>query len=364
MATVREVAIWTIRTIWVTVNNLYAIPASLIWMTLLSPIYLINPLLYNELEEVFFSWMLSMVACWTWSAGYEVAESGADLDLVKHEKLLIMPNHQSTADVPLLMTIFSARVGFCNKIMWIMDRVFKFTNFGVISWMHDDFFILAGKANRDSSLVRLREHLSKVFLPKNRKYLVLFPEGGFLRKRKEISQQFAKKKDLPMLEHCTLPRTGALDVIMSALGPQRASQEKEMPNEILHPPTEKYIQKIVDVTVAFPEGRPLDLQSIVTGWRPSCITHVHYRVFDSRDLPQTSEELFSWMVRLYEEKEELLSKYYETGEFPYDHFDAEARPPKVLNHDPLRFLVIHAFFIFSNYIFYSVAVSLSVIYYH
>ena len=23
-----------------------------------------------------------MVACWTWSAGYEVAESGADLDLV------------------------------------------------------------------------------------------------------------------------------------------------------------------------------------------------------------------------------------------------------------------------------------------
>ena len=27
--------------------------------------------------------------------------------------------------------------------MWIMDKVFLFTNFGWVSWMHDDFFILA-----------------------------------------------------------------------------------------------------------------------------------------------------------------------------------------------------------------------------
>jgi hypothetical protein len=27
--------------------------------------------------------------------------------------------------------------------MWVMDRVFKFSNFGAVSWMHDDFFILA-----------------------------------------------------------------------------------------------------------------------------------------------------------------------------------------------------------------------------
>ena len=60
------------------------------------------------------------------------------------KKLLILPNHQSTADVPLLMSVFTARLGLTNKVMWIMDRVFKFTNFGVISWMHDDFFIRFG----------------------------------------------------------------------------------------------------------------------------------------------------------------------------------------------------------------------------
>lgn len=129
------------------------------------------------------------------------------------ENFLFMPNHQSTADVPLCMTIFASRVGFCDKVMWIMDKVFKLTNFGWVAWMHDDFFILAvrqlaeallrkhfcqhnnnvwffqGKYNREKSLVDLRSHLKEAFITKERKYLVLFPEGGFLRKRKEVSQR-------------------------------------------------------------------------------------------------------------------------------------------------------------------------------
>ena len=104
------------------------------------PIYLVSPTTYWSIEEVMFSWMLSMVTCWSWSAGFNIVESGEDLDSLKHQKLLILPNHQSTADVPLLMSLFTSRLGFTNKVMWIMDRVFKFTNFGVISWMHDDFF--------------------------------------------------------------------------------------------------------------------------------------------------------------------------------------------------------------------------------
>ena len=116
---------------------------------------------------------------------------------MKHHKLLILPNHQSTADVPLLMSLFTSRLGFTNKVMWIMDRVFKFTNFGVISWMHDDFFIRyylifrsnrikndfkrSGRAGRELTLVELKDHLMEVFLKKKRQYMILFPEGGFLR---------------------------------------------------------------------------------------------------------------------------------------------------------------------------------------
>lgn len=384
MAHLSEVAIWILRVIWVTLNNLYAIPASLVWLALVSPLALIQPELFWQIEEIFFSWLLTMVACWTWSAGYEVAESGADLDLLKHKNLLMMPNHQSTADVPLLMTIFSSRVGFCNKVMWIMDKVFKFTNFGVVSWMHDDFFILAGRDNRDTSLVHLKRHLSEVFVPKQRKYLVVFPEGGFLHKRKEASNRFAAKLGLPPLEHCTLPRTGALDVIMAEIGPWRHPQETKEAKELVEHEGEEQcnveekvtngedsknesttdagsLDYLVDVTVAYPQGKPLDLQSIVTGWRQPCLTHVHYRVFPVRNLPRSSEELKNWMIRLYQEKEELLDTYYRTGEFPYNHFEPTALPPKTLYHDPLRFLVIHTFFLFSNYLFYCLAIALGVL---
>lgn len=45
----------------------------------------------------------------------------------------------------------------------------------------------------------------------------MFPEGGFLRKRRETSQAFAKKNNLPFLRHVTLPRIGATKIILSAL---------------------------------------------------------------------------------------------------------------------------------------------------
>ena len=88
------------------------------------------------------------------------------------------------------------------------------------------------------------------------------------RKRKAVSHEFAKKKDLPLLEHVTLPRTGALDVVMNILGPESQQPQKNK------------IERIVDMTIAYPEGKPLDLQSIVFGWREPCNTHVHYRSWD------------------------------------------------------------------------------------
>lgn len=50
---------------------------------------------------------------------------------------------------------------------------------------------------------------------------MLFPEGGFLRKRRETSQLFAKKNSLPHLTHVTLPRLGATHVILKTLSAQQ-----------------------------------------------------------------------------------------------------------------------------------------------
>jgi len=326
---------YILRILWVLFNNFYCIPVYVCYMILFIPVYFLNPRTYYDIEETFFSWLLAMVGSWSYTAGYDIAESGDNLDVLKTDNLLFMPNHQSTADVPLCMTIFNSRFGFSNKVMWIMDKIFKYSNFGIISWIHDDFFILAGKDNREASCIRLKEHLLNVFVPKDRHYLVLFPEGGFLRKRKPISHSYAKKNDLPLLEHVTLPRIGALDVILEVLG--RNSSNK--------------MSKIVDVTVAYPDqSSPLDLPTIIAGWKDPCTTHVHYRAFDVDKLPTTSTELSAWMVNLYQDKEAMLKKYYETGNFPHDMFDKNAQAPTAIKHSGWRYLGLHLFFLASSYL--------------
>jgi lysophosphatidylglycerol acyltransferase 1 len=361
------------RLLWVTANNLYVIPAYFVWMFLFTPLAWLDSGLFWHVEDVLFGWLLSMVACWNYSAGYNVVESGDRLDRVTDENVIFMPNHQSTADVPLCMTLFVARPNFADRVMWIMDRVFKYSNFGCVSWMHDDFFILAGRENRDSSLVDLRKHLHRVFVRKQRKYIVLFPEGGFLRKRKPVSQRFAKKNDLPSLEFCTLPRTGALEVILECLGPnatvnangaggQNGSVKNTAKTANLLQANPDALTKIVDVTIAYPDGNPLDLLSIATGWRPPCTTHVHYRVFDIKDLPIDSDGIKHWMYNLYAEKDKMLEYYYENGTFPYNlHPPASTstaktmslseREPRHLYHDPMRFALLHVFFVVSTLLF-------------
>ena len=76
---------------------------------------------------------------------FAVIEMGDDINKIVNDKALMLINHQSTSDVPLIMAALDGRT---RNIMWIMDRMFMKTNFGLVSWFHKDFFI--------SSVCRLR----------------------------------------------------------------------------------------------------------------------------------------------------------------------------------------------------------------
>ena len=201
------------------------------------------------------------------------------------------------------MTIFASRHGYPDKVMWIMSSVFRYTNFGIVSWIHDDFFVVNGKENREKSLDGLRDNLKRVFVKKKRQCLVLFPEGGFLRNRKQISHKFAQKNGLPLLEYCTLPRTGALEVIMEILRPPGAQNQEQVKirlsqkeqSGIKYSPT---LNKVVDVTIAYPDGKPLGIIDTLSAWRPPCTTHVHYKIFDIEQVPRDPKELRHWMYNL------------------------------------------------------------------
>ncbi|KAJ0175945.1 hypothetical protein K1T71_008119 [Dendrolimus kikuchii] len=296
--------------------------------------------------------------------GAKVVETGDEPAACAGRRTLVLANHQSTADVPMLMAAWNPRPGVLPNLMWIMDRVFKFTNFGIVSVLHEDFFIQAGKAKREQSLVDLRQHIRKFYMPLSRQFMVLFPEGGFLHKRREVSQRFAEKNNLPKLEYVSLPRAGAMKVIMEEIGPNReegASTSKDDTNKdsnfnqskqvfIVDNKVGDSIEWILDVTIAYPDRIPIHLQDVVCGTRPPCTTHLHYRLYPSSEVPSDTEGMTQWLYDRFIEKDKMLEEFYKTGKFPSK--ETSSQVVRQVRQDNLRYLILHIFFIASSLVQY------------
>lgn len=185
---------------------------------------------------------------------------------------------------------------------------------------------MQGKARREESVRQLKDHLTSEYIPLGRKWMVLFPEGGFLSKRKPISQRFAEKMNLPVLHNVTVPRMGALLVIRDTLmtkptallkngngafctnnnnnvnnidkngvGAKETSKDQQCNEQVMvlqsaragvveecdHHPE---LDFILDITIGYPDGTPLNLQNILSGLREPCRTVLYYRVYPASDV--------------------------------------------------------------------------------
>ncbi|XP_030637963.1 acyl-CoA:lysophosphatidylglycerol acyltransferase 1 isoform X1 [Chanos chanos] len=335
-------------------NNCVAIPSYCLYLILLQPLRILDSRTFWHIEGIMFKWLLAMVASWGWVAGYTVTEWGDDVRPISEDEAMIIVNHQSTGDVCTLMMCLQDKGTVVRKMLWLMDHVFKYTNFGLVSLIHGDFFIRQGKAHRDKQLVYLKDHLDQYYYSRDRKWIVLFPEGGFLRKRRETSQAFAKKNDLPHLTHVTLPRLGATQVILKTLGPLQENGSLGTDNT---PPSQtgksRGLQWVVDVTIAYPSAQPMDIQTWIFGYRPPTVTHVHYRTYPIKDVPVETEALTEWLYQRFVEKEELLAHFYQTGAFPPPKGQKEA-VSREMTLDPVWLCVIQSLAFASGYLWYSV----------
>lgn len=134
---------------------------------------------------------------------------------------------------------------------------------------------------------------------------------------KSLPFRFAQKNNLPHLTFCTIPRTGALEIALEILGPNSEHAKQTSPGSINSngtanrsdmdsittsvappPPPSSQFTKLIDVTIAYPDGNPLDLIAILTGYRKPCTTHVHYRIFDIKDVRMLYFFRIAYLVQL------------------------------------------------------------------
>lgn len=179
------------RVILCVFNIIYAVGSYVWWTNILRPLRWIKPDFYYAIEGTMYKWQQETVAYWLWTAGYTVVEVGDDVTGCVEDESIVMINHQSTADVPVLMSLVShANKGtLAHHVDYIMDVMFRFFPFGWVGLMHGDFFIRQGRETRNLQLEELTSHLRTVYSPLNRKWILLFPEGGFRYKRLQSSQE-------------------------------------------------------------------------------------------------------------------------------------------------------------------------------
>ncbi|XP_014667138.1 PREDICTED: acyl-CoA:lysophosphatidylglycerol acyltransferase 1-like [Priapulus caudatus] len=348
-----------LRFVYVLLNNLYCIPTYLLWMILLLPLKKVKPQTYWMLEGLLFRWLLLMVSMWIQTNGYKIVEVGEDISSCYNQECMVMVNHQSSSDVPMLFACLSEKAGgkLVEDMMWLMDKLFMWTNFGVVSLIHGDFFIQQGKHGRENQLQLLEKHLNDVYLPQGRKWLVLFPEGGFLNKRRERSQMFAKKNNLPHLELVALPRVGAMATILDKLAPRKTTENHAVlkSTEMNAVPENKRMKWLVDITVGYSNPQqPLDLLNVCLGIQPPCTTTMYYRRFPVDDIPREMHALTEWMYDRFVEKEKLLSHFYKMGVFPSNP-SPRCRlmdTPRTIRYSYRHLIAIHAFFACSTYVHY------------
>ncbi|XP_036883548.1 LOW QUALITY PROTEIN: acyl-CoA:lysophosphatidylglycerol acyltransferase 1 [Sturnira hondurensis] len=341
-----------IRFAFMVVNNLVAIPSYVCYVIILQPLRLLDNKCFWYIEGIMYKWLLGMVASWGWYAGYTVMEWGDDIKAVSQDEAVMLVNHQATGDVCTLMMCLQDKGPVVAQMMWLMDHIFKYTNFGIVSLIHGDFFIRQGKSHRDQQLLLLKKHLENSYRSRGRKWIVLFPEGGFLRKRRETSQAFAKKNNLPFLQHVTLPRIGATKVILNALVAQQENGSPAGGDARKRDSKSKGLQWIIDTTIAYPEAKPIDIQTWILGYRKPTVTHVHYRIFPIKDVPLETDDLSDWLYQRFIEKEDLLSHFYKTGAFPppEGHKEADSRAMTLSN---VWIFLIQSFAFLSGYMWYN-----------
>lgn len=71
----------------------------------------------------------------------QVQECGEDVKNLENEPAIVLVNHQSTADVPLLLYAFHPHGRVLANLRWIINTILRYSSIGIISLIHGDFFV-------------------------------------------------------------------------------------------------------------------------------------------------------------------------------------------------------------------------------
>jgi lysocardiolipin and lysophospholipid acyltransferase len=222
----------------------------------------------------------------------------------ERESAIVVCNHRSWMD-SIVMYSVSRQVQTHGDVKFFAKKsLLFFPVFGLVGAIMDCVIFITRDISKAGK--RLDRTFHSLTNPRRRWpfWMISYLEGTRRTKEKLVSaQDFAKKRDLKPLEHVLQPRTKGFIASVHALRNTASA--------------------VYDITIGYQETldekrdvTPSFLRTFFTSDVTPRILHVHQRRFEMKDIPKDDDGLKSWIYKLYEEKDELLTHFKYTGSFP------------------------------------------------
>lgn len=218
------------------------------------------------------------------------------------ESALVVCNHRSWADTVVIYSL-ARQVRMHGDVKFLAKRsLLLFPVYGFAGWILDVVIFI--KRQSTSAGRRMTKVFSTLTDPGRQEapyWLINYLEGTrFTVKKLEAAHDFAKERDLKMLDQVLQPRTKGFVSTVHALRTSASA--------------------VYDITIGYQESEKREMLPSFKAmyFTPSLhrrVIHVHQRRIPLSEVPQDEEELKKWIYKLYEQKDELLKGLRENGKF-------------------------------------------------
>ena len=220
--------------------------------------------------------------------------------LPPRENVLLLPNHQSMADVMVLMTL-AWRCGRVGDMKWFVKDIIKyFPGFGWGMYFLDCIFVKRDWARDKDNIEHLFAKYRAEDIPM---FLISFLEGTRRTPEKlEAAQAFAVQRKLHVPDHTLIPRTKGFLATMTGL--------------------REHLDAVYDIAIGYQQPTP----SLVNCFEAKVARiDVHVRRYPIDTLPTDDDELTAWVMERFQEKDDLMAVFNENDAFPGPERVSEVR---------------------------------------
>lgn len=203
--------------------------------------------------------------------------------LPEKEVVFVESNHQSIVDIPVLMVLAYKQKSLAGLKFFVKDIIKYLPGPGWGMLFLDCIFVKRTWSKDASTINRVFQRLLSTKQPF---WLVSFVEGTRItRKKRDSSQKYASKNELPLLSRVLQPRTKGFTASLTGL--------------------HHTIDAVYSVTIYYPQGIP-GLWQLASG----SVKHIKVNVkrIPMSRFPSSDQERKEWLIQRYVEKDEIMRK--------------------------------------------------------